>query len=131
MVGNRGVGIGFHPARLAAIRTEHKVGMQTEGWLPSFVDLHSCHPLPQGYVGSMPITVDYLFEEAQELSSESRVVLAERLLESVTPDEALLESQLVTAAHRAAELESGAVRGVPGPEALTRVRASILERSQA
>lgn len=79
----------------------------------------------------MSVTVDQVLEEALCLTDESRIVLAERLLESVPPDRDILEAQLAVASRRAHELESGKVEGVPGAEAVSRVRESILKRSQS
>ena len=78
----------------------------------------------------MTITVDQLFEEALCLSNDSRVTLAERLIESVEPDESILEAQILVAKRRADELDSGTVQAIPGEEALARVRDSILGRVQ-
>jgi putative addiction module component (TIGR02574 family) len=79
----------------------------------------------------MTITVDRLFEEALGLSRDSRVTLAERLIESVEPDKSILEAQVHVAQRRADELDAGAVQAIPGEEALARVRDSILGRVQA
>jgi putative addiction module component (TIGR02574 family) len=79
----------------------------------------------------MPITMNEVFEEALSLSEESRILLAERLLESVPPDKGIFEAQLQVAARRADELEAGRVTGIPGSEALARVRESILRRSES
>jgi hypothetical protein len=79
----------------------------------------------------MPITVDRLLEEALCLSGESRLVLAERLIESVVPDPGLLDEQLAVADSRAAELESGAVQGIEGAEALRQVREAVSKRAGA
>jgi putative addiction module component (TIGR02574 family) len=78
----------------------------------------------------MTITVDQLFEEALCLSNDSRVTLAERLIESVEPDKSILEAQILVAKRRADELDSGTVQAIPGEEALARVRDSILGRVQ-
>jgi putative addiction module component (TIGR02574 family) len=78
----------------------------------------------------MTITVDHLFEEALCLSSDSRVALAERLIESVEPDKGIFEAQLQVAQRRAHELDSGVVQAIPGEEALARVRDAILGKAQ-
>ncbi|HCN30886.1 MAG TPA: hypothetical protein DIT64_19630 [Verrucomicrobiales bacterium] len=57
----------------------------------------------------MTITVDRVFEDALCLTGESRIVLAERLLESVPHDPSVFEAQLAVAIRRADEMESGAV----------------------
>lgn len=79
----------------------------------------------------MSLTVDYVFEEALCLSEENRILLAERLLESIPPDKSIFEAQVAVAQHRGNELESGQISGIPGPEALGRVRESILRRSES
>ena len=75
----------------------------------------------------MAITVTSIYEEALNLSGDSRVALAERLLESVSPDPKTFEAQLATANRRAVEMETGAVLGIPGPQALQQVREAILK----
>ena len=79
----------------------------------------------------MPITVDRLLEEALSLSGESRLVLAERLIESVPPEPGLFDEQLAEADSRAAELESGAVQGIEGMEAFRQVREAVSQRAGA
>ncbi len=79
----------------------------------------------------MPITVDSLLEDALCLSGESRLVLAERLIESVPPDPDIWEEQLAEVALRVAELESGAVQEIEGVEALRQVRESVSQRARA
>ena len=73
--------------------------------------------------------MDHVLDEALGLTEEGRILLAERLLESVPPDRGILAAQIDVAAHRADELESGSVMGIPGDEALAAVRESILRRS--
>lgn len=79
----------------------------------------------------MAITVERVFEEALCLSDESRVALAERLIESVVPDKSDFEAQVALAESRDAEMESGDVKGIPGGEALRQVREAILKKAQA
>lgn len=79
----------------------------------------------------MTVTVDHLFTEAMHLSGDSRVALAEKLIESVEPDKAIFEAQLLIAKRRADELDNGTARAIPGEDALARVRDSILRRVQA
>ncbi len=76
----------------------------------------------------MSITVEGVLQDALCLTEDSRILLAERLLESVPPDKAILDHQVAVAVGRAHELESGAVKGIPGTEALKRVRESIENR---
>ena len=75
----------------------------------------------------MSITVTSIYEEAINFSCDSRVALAERLLESISPDPEIFEAQLATADRRAVEMETGAVLGIPGPQALQQVREAILK----
>jgi putative addiction module component (TIGR02574 family) len=77
----------------------------------------------------MVITVERLLEEALSLSGDSRLVLAERLIESVPPDSGLFDEQLAEAASRAADLEAGAVQGIEGVEALRQVREAVSQRA--
>lgn len=70
----------------------------------------------------MIITVDRLFQDALLLSDESRLKLAEQIVESVEPDESLLRHQLAESTRRAAEMESGAVKGIPLSDALEHIR---------
>ncbi len=77
----------------------------------------------------MSVTVDRVFEDALCLTEESRILLAERLLESVPPDKDIFEAQVGVAASRADELEFGTVKGIPSSDALRQVRQSIQRRS--
>ena len=70
----------------------------------------------------MTTTVQEVFEEALELSEDSRVVLAERLLASVTPAPQVLAEQMKVVRQRIADLDTGRVQPIPGPEVLRRVR---------
>ena len=79
----------------------------------------------------MTITVQQVFEEALALSEDSRVVLAERLLESVAPAPQEVGAQMEVVRQRIADLEAGRVRPVPGPEGLERVCEVLLKRAAA
>ena len=70
----------------------------------------------------MNITVDRLYQDSLLLSDESRLKLAERIVESIEPDPTILASQLAEAARRADELESGAVKGIPLEAAMEHMR---------
>jgi putative addiction module component (TIGR02574 family) len=76
----------------------------------------------------MAITVDGLYREALCLSNDSRIDLAERLLESLDFDPAAIELQMVTVRRRLEEIETGRVQPIPGPEGLQRVRDAVTER---
>ena len=70
----------------------------------------------------MSITVDRLFQDSLLLSEESRIKLAERIVESVEPDPSLFAAQVAEALRRDQEMESGAVEGIPLEEALEHMR---------
>lgn len=79
----------------------------------------------------MTTTVQQVFEEALTLSDDSRVALAERLLESVIPAPQVIAEQMSVVRQRIADLEAGRVQPVPGPEGLNRVRETLLRRAAA
>lgn len=79
----------------------------------------------------MPVTVDRVLEDALCLTEEGRILLVERLLESVPTDKSIFEAQVAVAVNRAEEMESGAVGGIPGNDALRQVRESIQSRSES
>lgn len=79
----------------------------------------------------MAITVSQLFESALCLSPASRVALAEQLIGSIEPDEELFQAQVAEAQRRDEDIESGRVQGIPGEEALRRVREAVLRQSRA
>lgn len=74
-------------------------------------------------------TVQMVFEEARTLLEDSRVALAERLVESVAPATQVVAEQMEVARRRSADLEAGRVQPVPGPEGLNRVREALLKRA--
>ncbi|NET62230.1 MAG: addiction module protein [Symploca sp. SIO2E6] len=74
-------------------------------------------------------TVDEIFNEALTLPNASRVILVEKLVESLALDEetnhideAIQELWIEEAQKRIDEIRSGAVKAIPGEEALARVR---------
>ncbi|HVS83088.1 MAG TPA: addiction module protein [Pyrinomonadaceae bacterium] len=72
----------------------------------------------------MPLTFDQLTEEALLLPAESRVLLADKLVESLDSGE-LDEIQRLWAAEairRRDEIRSGKVEAVPGEQVLDEVR---------
>ena len=79
----------------------------------------------------MTTTVQQVFEEALTLSDDSRVALAERLIESVAPAPQIVAEQMSVVRQRIADLEAGRVQPVPGPEGLNRVRETLLKRAAA
>jgi hypothetical protein len=78
----------------------------------------------------MVTTVDTLYREALGLSNDSRVVLAERLIESVDPDPAVIELHLEIVSQRLKDLDNGTTQSVPGPEGFQRVREAVSRRAQ-
>jgi hypothetical protein len=73
----------------------------------------------------MTSTVDSILENALRLSSESRLKIAERLIESVGPDEALFAALVEEACERDAAMDAGVSAGLPLDEALRSVRQSV------
>ncbi len=75
----------------------------------------------------MAMTVEQIAEEALALPSESRAILADRLVESL--DTAALsridEAWLAEAKHRRDDVRSDRVQTVPGDDALTTIRRSL------
>lgn len=72
----------------------------------------------------MPLTFDQLTEEAMQLPATSRVLLADKLVESLESEE-LDEVQRLWAAEairRRDEVRSGKVQAVPGEQVLDEVR---------
>jgi putative addiction module component (TIGR02574 family) len=72
----------------------------------------------------MPLTFDQLTEEAMQLPATSRVLLADKLVESLESEE-LDEIQRLWAAEairRRDEVRSGKVQAVPGKQVLDEVR---------
>ena len=76
----------------------------------------------------MTLTVEEIAEQALALSSDARALLADRLVESLEPaeDEAVRALWAEEAQRRWEELESGAVKEVPGEEALAEVRRALV-----
>lgn len=75
----------------------------------------------------MPMTVDQLAAEALSLPSQSRALLADKLVESLDADELTRIDQLwvAEAKRRRDEVRSGRVQTIPGEEALARVRRAV------
>jgi putative addiction module component (TIGR02574 family) len=67
----------------------------------------------------MPATVEGLEAEALQLSAAERARLVERLIASLDIDPDVEEAWAAEVERRNAEIESGAVSLVPGPEALS------------
>lgn len=71
----------------------------------------------------MSTKVDALVVEAMRLSAAERARLIERLIASLDADPGVEEAWAAEVERRNAEIESGAVSPVPGPEVLARLRA--------
>jgi putative addiction module component (TIGR02574 family) len=62
------------------------------------------------------------------LGDEERIALAERLIESVHDDPEIFAEQLEIARRRAAEIQSGLVKAIPGDEVFRLVREALSEK---
>jgi putative addiction module component (TIGR02574 family) len=75
----------------------------------------------------MPMTLDQLAQEALALPTESRALLADKLVESLDAGELGQIDRLwaTEAKRRRDDVRQGRVQTIPGDEALTRVRRSV------
>ncbi len=73
----------------------------------------------------MSSTIEALEAEALRLSAAERARLVERLIASLDLDPELEETWAVEVERRSAEIESGAVALISGPEALARLKAEF------
>ena len=73
----------------------------------------------------MSSTVETLEAEALQLPAPERARLVERLIASLDIDPAVEEAWAAEVERRNAEIESGAVTLIPGPEALTKLKAEF------
>ena len=73
----------------------------------------------------MSSTVEALEAEALQLSAAERARLVERLIASLDIDPAVEEAWAEEVERRNAEIESGAVALISGPEALTKLKAEF------
>ena len=73
----------------------------------------------------MSKSIDVIEAEVLGLSAEERSRLLETLLASLAGDPEIEEAWLREASRRDAQIESGAVKLVPGDEALARLRAGL------
>lgn len=67
-------------------------------------------------------TVETVEADALQLSAAERSLLVERLIASLDVDPAVEEAWAAEIERRLADIESGAVQLVSGPEALTKLR---------
>jgi putative addiction module component (TIGR02574 family) len=75
----------------------------------------------------MPMTLDQLAQEALALPTESRALLADKLVESLDTAELGQIDRLwaTEAKRRRDDVRQGRVQTIPGDEALARVRRSV------
>ncbi|HTT37373.1 MAG TPA: addiction module protein [Burkholderiales bacterium] len=73
----------------------------------------------------MASTVEILEAEALRLSAADRTRLVERLIASLDMDPAIEEAWAAEVERRNAEIESGAVSLISGPEALAELKAKF------
>ena len=75
----------------------------------------------------MNMNVEQIAEEALSLPSEARALLADRLVESLDPEEdgAIRQLWAAEALRRRDDVRSGRVKTIPGDEALACVRRAV------
>jgi putative addiction module component (TIGR02574 family) len=73
----------------------------------------------------MLLTVEALEAEALQLSAAERALLVDRLIASLDTDPEVEEAWATEVERRNAQIESGAVSLIPGPEALAKLKAEI------
>jgi putative addiction module component (TIGR02574 family) len=73
----------------------------------------------------MSSTLEVLEAEALQLSASDRARLVERLIASLDIDPEVEEAWAAEVERRNAEIESGAVALIPGPEALAKLKAQF------
>lgn len=73
----------------------------------------------------MNLTVETLEAEALRLSNQERARLVERLIASLDTDSDIEDAWAAEVERRNAEIESGAVSLISGPEALDRLKAEF------
>jgi putative addiction module component (TIGR02574 family) len=73
----------------------------------------------------MASTVEVIEAEALQLSAAERAQLVERLIASLDTDPEVEKAWAAEVERRNAEIESGAVSMIPGPEALAQLKAEF------
>ena len=73
----------------------------------------------------MSAAIESLEAEALQLSLSERALLIERLIASIDADPDVEEAWFAEVERRNAEIESGAVSLLPGPETLAKLRAEF------
>lgn len=76
----------------------------------------------------MTITLESVEAAALELSAPERAELIERLIDTVLPPPPLHPAWEAEIARRVAEMDAGAVEGIPGDKVLAEMRALIEAR---
>ncbi len=76
----------------------------------------------------MALTADQIFNAAMLLNNDLKASLAEKLVESIEIDSNIEAAHIKEVKKRRDEIRSGKVRGIPGDEALARVRNLVLQR---
>lgn len=81
------------------------------------------------YHGMSTMTVEQIADEALNLPSEARALLADRLVESLDPAEDGLLRKLwaMEALKRRDEVRNGLVKTIPAEEALAQVRRAVAQ----
>jgi putative addiction module component (TIGR02574 family) len=87
-------------------------------WQPT---RHSRHRLGKAHVNHRGV----LEAEALQLSAAERARLVERLIASLDADPEIEEAWAAEVERRNAQIESGAVSLIPGPEALAKLKAQF------
>jgi putative addiction module component (TIGR02574 family) len=70
----------------------------------------------------MPMTFDQILEEAGHLPSEQLAELVDRLAQGLQLSPEIEENWRNETRRRVAEIETGQVQGIPGPEVSARIR---------
>ena len=73
----------------------------------------------------MPATIESFAAKALQLSSSERALLIERLIANIGTDPDGDDAWFTEVERRNAEIESGAVSLIPGPETLAKLRAEF------
>ncbi len=69
----------------------------------------------------MPMTVDQIVREARHLPTEQIIELVDKLSEGIHLGPEIEESWKSETRRRVAEIEQGAIEGIPGPEVSARI----------
>ena len=70
----------------------------------------------------MPMTLDQIVEEARHLPTEQVMELVDRLSEGLHLSPGIEESWKAETRRRVADIETGKVKGIPGPQVSARIR---------